>query len=833
MGQNGEKKRLPRLLGPPRDLVGRERGRRHQLTDARPQRRIARPAPGQEQALDVLSGSQRRDSFGHAAGHKFGQGGQAVIQVPGSMPLEIGLDEGPTVVLPPRAARKWTLQKGVLREESLDRIVIHRAPSRPDAVPVAFLGPVRAHDGERVEGQVRRPQVPGPAAPPVSVHQRRVRDASEIHDTGSGDPMELHPVEIGTEWCTLAARRDVAGSKVADDGNPRALGEQVQVPHLNREVLVGQMEHRLAMRPDHRDLRLVTAGQAEKLQRRLGEGIRDLAPESRSLHEREVRSAPQRRAQLGGMSATQMALVPDRQLATRAGEADEDRIGAIGRGSAVEPNDEPLLHGLLHKVTGAPRSSPARRLTCIPMATDTDRSRQPEILIVDDQDGIRKSIRQTLEYEDFVVHDAPAADRAMTQLESHPQIAAVLLDVKMPGEDGLTLLPRILAERPELPVIMISGHGTIETALEATRRGAFYFLEKPIDRDRLLLTLRNAVSRGRLSRENAALRRQVDHEWRIVGSSPGMLALKQTIERVAPSTARVLITGENGTGKELVARNLHLLSERREEPWVDVNCAAIPAELIESELFGHEKGAFTGADRQRSGRFEQAHRGTLFLDEIGDMPLAAQAKVLRVLQEEKVQRVGGEGEIPVDVRVLAATNKDLAEEVAEGRFREDLFYRLNVIPIAVPALRERGSDVSELFRNFLVETCRRYGRETMVFGEDVAHRLETQAWPGNVRELRNLAERVALLHTATELTEAALEGLGAQVREAAGPVGSLFDIDHFDAFRDAAEKLYLEQKLADNGWNVKRTAERLGMQRSNLYKKMDRHALKKPDPQSE
>jgi DNA-binding NtrC family response regulator len=464
-----------------------------------------------------------------------------------------------------------------------------------------------------------------------------------------------------------------------------------------------------------------------------------------------------------------------------------------------------------------------------PTPTASKAPRQ-KILIIDDEPSIRSAVRMILKYENFVTEEAGTGADGIKILKKEADVAAVLCDVKMPGMDGIETLVEMKLVRPDLPVIMISGHGTVETAVEATRRGAFDFLEKPLDRDRLLLTVRNALGHSNLAQENDALRKGIAGKYRIIGASHAIVGLRDTIARVADTDARILISGENGTGKELVARNLHLLSRRRDAAWVDVNCAAIPSELIESELFGHEKGSFTGADAKKIGKFEQADGGTLFLDEIGDMPLAAQAKVLRVLEESKVQRVGGDGTIPIDVRVVAATNKDLAKEVEAGQFREDLFYRLNVIPLHVPPLRERGDDVVELFSRFLHEACRKYHRDTMRIEGDAAAHLISQPWPGNVRELRNLAERVVLLVPDPSLTRSALEGLGARENRTLGDA-SLFAIQSFEQFKETAEHLYLQRKLEENGWNIKRTAETLGMQRSNLYKKIERYGLKVADDQ--
>ncbi|HYC78632.1 MAG TPA: sigma-54 dependent transcriptional regulator [Planctomycetota bacterium] len=454
----------------------------------------------------------------------------------------------------------------------------------------------------------------------------------------------------------------------------------------------------------------------------------------------------------------------------------------------------------------------------------------PKVLIVDDERPIRDAVRMILKYESIDCVDAGDARAALRAVHDDPEISAVLCDVKMPGADGIDALEQMKAQRPSLPVIMISGHGNVETAVEATRKGAFDFLEKPIDRDRLLLTIRNAIGAETLRRQNQTLREELAARWKIMGSSAAIAAVRDTIKRVAESAARVLVIGEHGTGKELVARNVHLLSDRASGPFVDVNCAAIPKELIESELFGHEKGAFTGADARKIGKFEEAEGGTLFLDEIGDMDLAAQAKLLRVLEENKVQRVGGQGAIAVDVRVVAATNKDLEALAKEGKFREDLYYRLNVIPIRVPPLRDRIEDVPEIFLRFFAEYARRYRRPELKVSPDALAELKKQPWPGNVRELRNFAERAALLAPGPEVDAEQLRGIGAA--KSADP-SNLFAIDNFEAFQDASEKAYLLRKLEENGWNIKRTAERLGMQRSNMYKKIDRYGLRTANDEPE
>ncbi|MEZ6194217.1 MAG: sigma-54 dependent transcriptional regulator [Planctomycetota bacterium] len=447
-----------------------------------------------------------------------------------------------------------------------------------------------------------------------------------------------------------------------------------------------------------------------------------------------------------------------------------------------------------------------------------------KILIVDDEESVRDSLAMILRYERHETIEAPNGKTALATLDAEPSIDVVFCDVKMPGMDGLEVLDAIRARDPDQKVIMISGHGTIETAVEATKRGAFEFLEKPLDQERILLSLRNAMTQSRLETGTRRLQSELHDKWRIIGDSTSMAELRATIERIAPTDARVLVTGENGTGKELVARNLHILSKRHDEPFVDLNCAALPRELIESELFGYEKGAFTGAESARAGRFEQADRGTIFLDEIGDMDLEAQAKVLRVLETGEVQRVGGKTGKVVDVRVIAATNKDLHEEVREGRFREDLLYRLEVIPIVVPPLRDRAADLPALLAKFLEDFCDKYQLARKTFSAEALAALGRLEWPGNVRELRNFTERAVLLVPGTEIGPADLARLSSNPARVYDE--SVFDCATYEEFKATSERLYLQKKLEEFGWNIKRTAEALGMQRSNLYKKIDRYNLK-------
>jgi two-component system, NtrC family, nitrogen regulation response regulator NtrX len=450
------------------------------------------------------------------------------------------------------------------------------------------------------------------------------------------------------------------------------------------------------------------------------------------------------------------------------------------------------------------------------------------ILVVDDEEGIRRILRQVLEYEGHEVRVAAGGGEAIqSYTDLRPDL--VFMDVKMARMDGLEALDRIREHDPTACVVMVSGHGTIETAVEATRRGAYDFLEKPLDTDRLLLTIRNALQQRGLLEENQRLRGEVESRYEIVGRSFAIRALLDRIEKVAPTDARVLITGENGTGKELVARAIHRLSARADAHFVEVNCAAIPSELIESELFGHMKGSFTGAHADRAGKFEQANGGTLFLDEIGDMSLAAQAKALRALQEGIITRVGGEKPIRVDVRVIAATNKALDDEIATGRFREDLYHRLNVVPIHVPPLRERREDVPMLVRHFAgkaVEEQRLPLRDFSAGALDLLARLD---WSGNVRELRNTVERLLILGRGGDVTEPDVERLvgGAQPGDALS--AEMLNAGTFAEFKERAERAYILAKLRDHDWNVSETARTIEMPRSNLYKKIERYGLVRED----
>jgi two-component system nitrogen regulation response regulator NtrX len=446
------------------------------------------------------------------------------------------------------------------------------------------------------------------------------------------------------------------------------------------------------------------------------------------------------------------------------------------------------------------------------------------LLVVDDEQGIRAALTQLLEYEGFEVRAAASGAEALTAYDQwKPQL--VFLDVKMAGMDGLETLKRIRERDPSAVVVMISGHATIQNAVEATQLGAYDILEKPLDTDRILVTLRNATGRIDLAEENARLKATIESRYEIVGKSFAIRALIEKIEKVADTPARVLITGENGTGKELVARALHRQSPRARKPFVEVNCAAIPGELIESELFGHMKGSFTGAIQDRAGKFEQADGGTLFLDEVGDMSLAAQAKVLRVLQDGEVTRIGGAKARKVDVRVIAATNKKLEDEIAAGRFREDLYYRLNVVPIHVPALRERREDIPLLVEHFLMQFARHDGVAARSIEAAAVERFAAFDWPGNVRELRNTIERLLILSTGPRVTPADVERLAGARAASSGGLGGLEDSKTFEEFKLAAERAFLAVKLRQHDWNVAETARTLDMPRSNLYKKIERHGL--------
>ncbi|HEY7586851.1 MAG TPA: sigma-54 dependent transcriptional regulator [Candidatus Deferrimicrobiaceae bacterium] len=442
------------------------------------------------------------------------------------------------------------------------------------------------------------------------------------------------------------------------------------------------------------------------------------------------------------------------------------------------------------------------------------------VLVVDDEVNIRKTLDGVLSDEGYKVLAAESAEKALDTL-SRSLVDAVLLDVWLPGMDGLEALKRIRETYPLLPVIMISGHGTIDMAVKAVKNGAFDFIEKPISLDKLLITLSRAIEREMLRSENVELKERVEKKFRMVGDSDAMRKLRAEIAAAGPTNASVLISGENGSGKEIVAREIHLHSRRANKPFVAVNCAAIPDELIESELFGHERGAFTGAVGRRRGRFEMADGGTLFLDEVGDMSPRTQAKILRVLEERAFERVGGGEKIRADVRILAASNRNLPKEVAAGRFREDLYFRLNVFPVFVPALRDRKEDIPAIAEHFIEEICGEQGKETKKIGPEAMQRMLAHPWPGNVRELRNVVERLVILSMGQIIEEETVRRvLATDIPAAEPPLAQALGEESFREATLAFEKAYLERKLRENDFNVSRTAEKLGLDRTSIHRKM-------------
>ncbi|HEX5646461.1 MAG TPA: sigma-54 dependent transcriptional regulator [Nitrospira sp.] len=448
------------------------------------------------------------------------------------------------------------------------------------------------------------------------------------------------------------------------------------------------------------------------------------------------------------------------------------------------------------------------------------------ILIVDDEEAIRTSLRSILEDEGYQVAVASSGHDALKICGTDPP-DLMMLDIWMPEMDGLETLRRVKEFVPATQVMMMSGHGSIETAVKAIKLGAYDYIEKPLSLENVTLRVKHALAQYRLEQENRVLRTKVQQKFELVGQSPAMQRMRQLIETAGPTNSRVLIGGENGTGKELVARAIHMHSSRAEHPFVAVNCAAIPETLIESELFGHEKGSFTGATAMKRGQFEQADEGTLFLDEIGDMSLNTQAKVLRALQEQQFTRVGGTKLMKVDVRVLAASNKDLEKEIGRGQFREDLFYRLNVVPIVVPPLRERREDIQALVSHFMKLHVQEQGLRMKDVSPEAMAVLQHYEWPGNIRELRNLIERLMIMVPGPVIDDAqvamALQGRTAGPANVGAQSGSPLLAKSYDSLRDARnafEKEYISRKLRDHHWNISRTAEDLKIERSHLHRKI-------------
>jgi two-component system nitrogen regulation response regulator NtrX len=450
---------------------------------------------------------------------------------------------------------------------------------------------------------------------------------------------------------------------------------------------------------------------------------------------------------------------------------------------------------------------------------------KPKVLIVDDEEAIRSSLQMMFEYEGYDCLQAASGPAGLKMIDSY-QPDLIFLDIKMPQMDGLEVLKEIKARDGAPPVVILSGHGTVKAAVEATKLGAYDFIEKPPDSDRILLVARNALSQRKLVEENRRLKLTFDERYRMEGESAALQKVWEAIRRAAPTNATVLITGESGVGKELVARAIHRNSLRKDEPFVQVNCAAIPEELIESELFGHEKGSFTGATEKQIGKFELAHKGTIFLDEVGDMSLRTQAKVLRVLQEGEVERIGSQKTIQVDVRVIAATNKNLEEAIEKGEFREDLYFRLSVIPVPVPPLRERPEDIPPLVRHFVKQFSAENNFRPKTFAPAALEALKRHPWRGNARELKNTIERLLIMVEGDEIKPEHLADVLRRPGAASGETsvtgeapGSLQD------FKATAERAFLVQKLRESRWNISATATAIGTPRSNLYKKLEQYGI--------
>ena len=446
------------------------------------------------------------------------------------------------------------------------------------------------------------------------------------------------------------------------------------------------------------------------------------------------------------------------------------------------------------------------------------------ILIIDDEKEICESMKMILEYEGYSVNYSTSALKGLNLVEEK-QISCLLLDIQMPEMSGFEVLKKVKEANPSLSVIIISAHGSVENAIKATRLGAFDFIEKPIDRDKLLISVRNAVEQVKLLTENIEIKKTLEVDGEILGQSKGIKSILELIDKVAPLDTRVLITGENGTGKELVARAIHKKSQRKDKPFIEVNCAAIPNELIESELFGHEKGSFTGAFTQRIGKFELANKGTIFLDEVGDMSPQAQAKVLRAIEDGKIERVGGGKKIDVDVRIISATNKELSEEIEKEKFREDLFHRLNVIPINVPPLRERKDDIPILVEAFSKAITTRHKKPPVKFLEDAIKLLQEMNWSGNVRELKNIIERIIIIIDKREIARTDIEIL---LKPGQATMDDIIDDSNsFQEFKEKAERAFILKQLNENNWNISKTAELLDIQRSHLYNKMKKYGIEK------
>ena len=448
------------------------------------------------------------------------------------------------------------------------------------------------------------------------------------------------------------------------------------------------------------------------------------------------------------------------------------------------------------------------------------------IIIIDDEIQICESIKMILDYEGYQVVYSTDAPSGLDKI-SQNNFSALLLDIQMPDMNGFEALKKVKRTHPHLSVIIISAHGSVENAIKATKLGAFDFIEKPIDRDKLLISVRNAVEQSNLLLENKEIKKSLEGEGKILGKSKAIENILEMINKVAPLDTRVLITGENGTGKELVARAIHQKSERKDQPFVEVNCAAIPNELIESELFGHEKGSFTGAVQQRIGRFELANKGTLFLDEVGDMSLQAQAKVLRAIEDGRIERVGGGKKIDVDVRLIAATNKNLKEEIEKETFREDLYHRLNVIPIHIPSLSERLEDIPILVEHFANDITTKHKKPAVKFNADAMQFLRSLSWSGNVRELRNIIERIIIIVDKREIERKDIEFLFAPGQASMDEI--IEASNSFQDFKEKAERAFILKQLKINNWNISKTAEQLEIQRSHLYNKMKKYDIEKGD----